>query len=74
MTNILVIDEHPKTKKLLLKCLETAGFSIVSTEKGLVTVHLVNENDEKLSTITKNEQLNSSDSIFPAIPRLIEVF
>ena len=71
MTNILVSDEHPETKNILIKCLETAGFNIISTENGLVIVQLA---DEKLSTISESKQLNSPQSIFPSIPRLLEVF
>lgn len=71
MTNFLVSDEHPKTKNLLIKCLETAGFNLVSTDKGVVIVQLA---DEKLSTNTESKQLNSPQSIFPSIPRLLEVF
>lgn len=71
MTNILVSDEHPETKNLLIKCLKTAGFNIISTEDGLVSVQLANK---KNSTTTENKQLNTSHSIFPSIPRLLEVF
>lgn len=71
MTNILVSDEHPETKNLLIKCLETAGFNIISTENGLVSVQLA---PEELSTNSENKQLNAPQSIFPFIPRLHEVF
>ena len=71
MTNILVSDEHPETKNLLVKCLETAGFEVISTENGLVTVQLA---DEKLSSIGESKQLNTQESIFPSTPRLNEVF
>lgn len=71
MTNILVSDEHPETKNLLIKYLETAGFKVIGTENGLVTVQLA---DEKLSTNNESKQSNTSQSIFPSIPRLLEVF
>lgn len=71
MTSILISDEHLETKKLLIKCLETAGFEVIGTENGLVTVHLA---DEKVSTNTESKQLNTPKSIFPSIPRLLEVF
>ena len=47
MTNILVSNEHPETKNLLINCLETAGFEIISTGNGLINVQLA---DEKFST------------------------
>jgi len=71
MTNILVSDAETKTKNLLIKCLETAGFEVIITENGLVSVHLKQEN---LSTTTESEKSNTQKSIFPSIPRLCEVF
>lgn len=71
MTKILVNDEHPETKNLLIKCLETAGFNILSTENGLVTVKFA---QEKFSTTTDSKQSNIPQSIFPDLPRLHEVF
>ena len=70
MTNILVSDEHPETKNLLIKCLETAGFEIIGTENGLVIVRLADE----ISTINESKRSNTPQSIFPSIPRLLEVF
>lgn len=72
MTNILVSDAETKTKNLLMKCLETAGFEAIIIENGLVSVHLKQEN---LSTTTESEKSNTlRTSIFPSIPRLCEVF
>jgi AraC family transcriptional regulator len=72
MTNILVIDAETKTKNLLMKCLETAGFEVIFTENGLVNVQLAHE---KFSTTTESEKSNTlRTSIFPSIPRLCEVF
>ena len=71
MSNILLIDEHPETKNLLLKCLETAGFEVIITENGLVNVQLAHQ---KFSTTTENKKSNTQKSIFPSIPRLCEVF
>ncbi|MDB9376242.1 helix-turn-helix domain-containing protein [Nodularia sphaerocarpa] len=71
MSNILLIDEHPETKNLLMKCLETAGFEVIFTENGLVSVQLAHE---KFSTTTESKKSNTQKSIFPSIPRLCEVF
>lgn len=71
MSNILLIDEHPETKKLLMKCLSTGGFEVIITENGLVSVHL---KQDKLSTTTESEKSKTQESIFPSIPRLREVF
>jgi AraC family transcriptional regulator len=71
MSNILLIDEHPETKKLLMKCLETAGFDVISTENGLVSVQLAHET---FSTTIESTKLKTTESIFPSIPRLREVF
>ncbi|MHC5748484.1 MAG: helix-turn-helix domain-containing protein [Nostoc sp.] len=71
MTNILVSDAETKTKNLLMKCLETAGFEVMITENGLVSVQLAHEN---LSTTTESKKSNTQRSIFPSIPRLREVF
>ena len=71
MTNILVSDEHPETKNLLIQCLETAGFEVIGTENGLVSVQLA---PEKFSTPTESKKSNTQESIFPSIPRLCEVF
>ncbi|MDJ0590056.1 MAG: AraC family transcriptional regulator [Pleurocapsa sp. MO_226.B13] len=71
MTKILVSDEHPETKNLLIKCLETAGFEVIGVENGLVSVQLAYE---KFSTTTDSKESNTQESIFPSIPRLREVF
>lgn len=71
MTNILVNDAETKTKNLLMKCLETAGFEVLFTEDGLVNVQLAHQ---KFSTTTESEKSNTQKSIFPSIPRLREVF
>jgi len=71
MTNILVNDANPETKNLLIKCLETAGFDVINTENGLVSVYL---KQEKLSTNEETKKSNTQESIFPSIPRLREVF
>ncbi|MDJ0532380.1 MAG: AraC family transcriptional regulator [Xenococcaceae cyanobacterium MO_207.B15] len=62
---------NPETKNLLIKCLETAGFDILSTENGLVSIHL---KQEKLSTTEDSKKSDTPQSIFPPIPRLREVF
>lgn len=71
MTNILVNHENPETKNLLMKCLETAGFEVIVTEKGFVSVQLP---QEKFSTTTEAKKSNTQKSIFPSTPRLREVF
>jgi AraC family transcriptional regulator len=71
MSNILLIDENPETKNLLMQCLETAGFEVIITENGLVNVQLANQ---KFSTTTPRKKSNIQKSIFPSIPRLSEVF
>lgn len=62
---------NPETKNLLIKCLEITGFDIISTENGLVNIHL---RQEKLSAKEETNQLNTPQSIFPSISRLREVF
>ncbi|MBW4592830.1 MAG: AraC family transcriptional regulator [Brasilonema angustatum HA4187-MV1] len=71
MTNLLLIDENPETKNLLVKCLETAGFEVIGTENNLVRVQLV---QEKFSTTESSKRSNTPQFIFPSIPRLREVF
>ncbi|KAB8315755.1 helix-turn-helix domain-containing protein [Tolypothrix campylonemoides VB511288] len=71
MTKILVIAENPESTNLLVKCLETAGFEVISAENGLVCVQLA---QEKLSTTEESKKSNTPQSIFPAIPRLRDVF
>jgi AraC family transcriptional regulator len=71
MSNILLIDEHPETKNLIMRCLETAGFEVIITENGLISVQLA---QEKFSTTTARKKSNTQESIFPFIPRLREVF
>lgn len=71
MTDILVSDEHPEAKKLLIQCLETGGFEIIGVENGLVNVRLA---QETFSTTTEFNKLNTPQFIFPSISRLNEVF
>ncbi|GAA6617955.1 helix-turn-helix domain-containing protein [Scytonema sp. NUACC26] len=71
MTDILVTDANLETKKLLMECLETAGFEVIFTDKSLVRVHLALEN----SSITESsKKSNTQEFIFPSIPKLREVF
>jgi AraC family transcriptional regulator len=72
MTNIVVNDTSAETKNLLMQCLETAGFEVIITENGLVSVQLA---QSKFSTtIVESKKSNNQESIFPSIPRLREVF
>ena len=71
MTIILVNDANPETENLLMECLQTAGFDIVSTKNGFVNIQLTHD---KFSTTTENKKSNTQESIFPSIPRLREVF
>ncbi len=71
MTDFLVNNANPKTRKLLMKCLETAGFEVINTENTLISVQLA---QEKLSTTDETKKSNTSQSILPSIPRLHKVF
>jgi AraC family transcriptional regulator len=71
MANILVNNANPETKNLLMKYLETAGFEVLSTDNGLLSVQL--EHIE-LSTAIESKKSNTPESIFPSNPRLREVF
>ncbi|MFL9458674.1 MULTISPECIES: helix-turn-helix domain-containing protein [Nostocales] len=71
MNTILVIDENPENKNLLMESLKTAGFEVTDTEDGLVCVCL---SQEKLSSIKESQKLKAPQSIFPSIPRLNKVF
>ena len=68
---LLAIYLNPETKNLLIKCLEITGFDVISTENGLVRIHLKRE---KLSTTEESKKSDIPQSIFPSIPRLREVF
>lgn len=72
MTIILVDDANPETENLLIECLQTAGFDIISTKNGFVNIQLIN--DKCSTTTTENKKSNTQESIFPSIPRLREVF
>jgi AraC family transcriptional regulator len=71
MDNILVNDTNPEIKSFLMKCLETAGFEVLSTENGFFSVQLEHE---KFSTSVEDKKSVTPPSIFPSIPRLREVF
>ncbi|MDZ8225119.1 MULTISPECIES: AraC family transcriptional regulator [unclassified Nostoc] len=71
MINILINDAESQTQDLLIKCLKTAGFEVISTDKCFITVHLKQEN---LFTTTEIKKSNTQEYIFPSIPRLHEVF
>lgn len=71
MINIVVSDAETKTKNLLMKCLSTAGFEVISTENGIVHVQLVQEN---LSATESSTKSNTQESIFPSIPQLRDLF
>ncbi|MDJ0717453.1 MAG: helix-turn-helix transcriptional regulator, partial [Prochloraceae cyanobacterium] len=62
---------NSETKNLLIKCLETAGFAIISTEKNLVKIFF---KQEQLSSIKESKKSNERESIFPSNRRLREVF
>lgn len=70
MTNILVSDADPETTNLLMKCLETKGFDVVTTEDGLISIKLAKEE----SSTTQNQSSKASQFAFPSVPRLREVF
>lgn len=71
MGNILLIYENTESKNLLIKVLKTAGFDVINTENDLITVHL---QQQEVSTTEENNKSKTSQSIFPSIPRLREVF
>jgi AraC family transcriptional regulator len=71
MDNILVNDTNPETKNLLMKYLETAGFEVLSTDNSFFSVQLEHI---KFSPATESKKLSTPQSIFPSIPRLLEVF
>lgn len=71
MPKILVNDGHPETKNILMKCLKTAGFKVISIDNGLVSVQLARE---ELFTTTESKKINAQKSIFPSILRLRKVF
>jgi AraC family transcriptional regulator len=71
MTIILVNDANPETENLLMECLYTAGFDIISTKNGFVNIQLAHD---KFSTNTENKKSNTQESIFPPISQLHEVF
>jgi AraC-like DNA-binding protein len=71
MANILFSDTNPETKNLLMKCLETAGFEVLSIENNFVSVQLEHE---KFPTTNESKESNIPQSIFPSISRLREVF
>lgn len=72
MTIILVNDANPETENLLMECLQTAGFDIISTKNGFVNIQLTH--DEFSTTTTENKKSNTQESIFPSITRLREIF
>ncbi|AFY53410.1 DNA-binding domain-containing protein, AraC-type [Rivularia sp. PCC 7116] len=71
MINVLVKDENPETKNLLIKCLETAGFKIISKQNGLIRFQFA---DREFYTTTETKKSNTSRFLFPSIPRLHQVF
>lgn len=71
MINILVNDENPDAKNLLIECLKGGGFDVVTIDNILVRVKLT---QDQLSNIEESKKLNPEDNIFPSIPRLHEVF
>jgi AraC family transcriptional regulator len=71
MDDTLVDDTNPEIKNLLMKYLETSGFEVLNAENGLFGVQLEHI---KFSTTTESKETTAPQSIFPAIPRLHEVF
>jgi AraC-like DNA-binding protein len=70
MINVSISDENPEIKNLLIKCLQTAGFEVVSKKNGLISFRLALR---EFST-TSDKESDIPGSIFPSIPRLHEVF
>ncbi|BAY85587.1 transcriptional regulator [Calothrix parasitica NIES-267] len=71
MINVLVKDENPQTKNLLIRCLEKAGFEVISKKNGLISFRFA---DREFSNTTESKESNTSKYIFPSIPRLRKVF
>lgn len=71
MIDILIIDENPKIKNLLIQCLKKVGFNVAIKENNIVSVKLPNQ---ELSSTSESKESNAQESIFPSIPRLHEVF
>ncbi|MEO1430733.1 MAG: AraC family transcriptional regulator [Cyanobacteria bacterium J06633_8] len=71
MINILVKDENPETKNLLIRSLEKAGFEIMSKKNGLISFRFT---DTEFSTTIDSKKSNTSKFLFPSIPRLRQVF
>ncbi|MBW4491354.1 MAG: AraC family transcriptional regulator [Trichocoleus desertorum ATA4-8-CV12] len=68
MINISLSNANSEAKNFLIKCLQTAGFDVVSIENDLVSIQLIHD---KFSV---TEKPNIQKSIFPSIPRLRGVF
>ena len=71
MINIVVSDEEPKTKKLLIQCLETAGFELISIENSQIRFRLAGR---EFSTTSESQTSSKPQAQFPCIPRLRQVF
>lgn len=71
MNLVLLINEEPEVINLLIKYLEAAGFEVIATENGLISIQLTHEAGSHTSG---SQQSNTPLSIFPPIPRLRQVF
>ncbi|MBV6627503.1 MAG: helix-turn-helix transcriptional regulator [Rivularia sp. (in: Bacteria)] len=71
MINVLVRNENPETKTLLIKCLETAGFEVISKKNSLISFRFA---DKEFYSTSESQKSSTSRFGFPAIPRLRQVF
>ena len=71
MINITMHNNNYEVKKLLFRCLKSAGFEVTNIDENLVSVELAK--DENTNN-PHNPKSNSYKKIFPLIPRLRVVF
>jgi len=71
MVNITMHNNSYEVKKLLFRCLKSAGFEVTKIDENLVNVELAKSNN---ANNPQNVKFNNHIKIFPLIPRLREVF
>ena len=67
----LSVNQEAEIINLLIQALKMAGFEIIEIENDMISVQPA---CEEISDASDNKPPNSSQSIFPSIPRLGEVF
>lgn len=71
MINIAMHNNNYKVKKLLFRCLKSAGFEVTNIDENLVTIELAKYN---YANNPHNSKYSNHKKIFPLIPRLRTVF